>query len=88
MVDSPAAIADEIERLSAVALKAEQRYYDAVDHEDPAESSAKRAAASKWLWALDGLNDFRHAHFHPKPDNRRPGATGRVELNDYGAEAP
>lgn len=53
------AIADEINRRAAVALKAEQRYYDAVDTEDPAESSAKRAAANAWLWALDALNDFR-----------------------------
>jgi len=88
MVDTPAAIADQIEHLRAVALKAEQRYYDAVDTEDPAESSAKRTAASAWLWSLDALNDFRHRHFYPKPDNRRPGITGRAALNENGAEAP
>ena len=88
MVDTPAAIAGEIERLKTVALEAEQRYYDAVDTEDPAESSAKRVAASAWLWALDALNDFRHSHFYPKPDNRRPRIAGRVELNENGAEAP
>jgi hypothetical protein len=88
MVDTPAAIANEIERLGAVALEAEQRYYYAVDTEDPAQSSAKRAAASAWLWALDTLNDFRRTHFYPKPDNRRPGITGRVQLNENGAEAP
>jgi hypothetical protein len=88
MVDTPAAIAAQIQRLRAVALEAEQRYYDAVDTEDPAESSAKGAAASAWLWALDALNDFRRTHFCPKPDNRRPGITGRAELNENGAAAP
>jgi hypothetical protein len=88
MVNTPAAIADEIERRTAVALEAEQRYYAAIDTEDPAESSAKRAAASAWLWALDALNEFRHAHFQPNPDNHRTGITGRVELSENGAEAP
>jgi hypothetical protein len=88
MVNSPAAIADQIERLRAVALEAEQRYYDAIDTEDPAESSAKRAAVSAWLWALDALNDVRRTYFYPKPDNRRPGFPGRAELNENGAEAP
>jgi hypothetical protein len=83
-----ATIADQIERLRATALEAEQRYYNAVDTEDPAESSAKRAAASAWLWALDALNDFRRTYFYPKPENRRPGFTGRVELNENGAETP
>jgi hypothetical protein len=83
MVNSPATTANEIERLGAVALEAEQRYYYAIDTEDPAESSAKRAAASAWLWALDTLNDFRRTH--PRPDNRR---VSRVELNENGAEAP
>jgi hypothetical protein len=88
MVDTPAVIADEIERLRATALEAEQRYYDAVDTEDPAESSAKRVAASAWLWALDALNDVRRTYFRMKPDNRRPDFTGRAELNENGAEAP
>ncbi|MEJ0008809.1 MAG: hypothetical protein WDM77_21210 [Steroidobacteraceae bacterium] len=87
MVDTPAAIAEEIERRTAVALKAEQRYYDAIDTEDPAETSAKRDAASAWLWALDALNDFRREHAHRTPDNRQAGAIGRAELSENGAEA-
>ena len=69
MIDTPEAIAGEIERRTAVALEAEQRYYDAIDTEDPRESSAKRAAASAWVWALDALNDFRRSHFNPIPDD-------------------
>jgi hypothetical protein len=88
MGDTPAAIAEEIERRKAVALEAEQRYYDAIDTEDPAQSSAKRAAASAWIWALDALNDFRRMHVYPNPDNRRPGINGRLGLSESGAAAP
>jgi len=78
LLDTPAAIADEINRRIAVALEAERRYYDAIDTEDPAESSAKTAAASAWVWALDALNDFRREHFSPDSDNHRPGINGRL----------
>jgi hypothetical protein len=88
MIDTPAAIAAEIERRKAVALEAEQRYYDAIDTEDPGESSAKRATASAWLWALDALNDFRRTHIFPIPGDRRPGIAARIALNENGAEAP
>jgi hypothetical protein len=65
MLENPA-IADEIERLRAAELEAEQQYYEAVEK---SELAAKKHAASVWIRAGDALNEYLAKQFHPSPDS-------------------
>jgi hypothetical protein len=66
MLDSSnTAINDEVERLKAAELEAEQRYYEAVEK---SELDAKRYAANAWIRAGDALNEYLAKQFQPSPD--------------------